>query len=366
MAETRDLIVRSNNAAHTKSFIRIGDESPLSVSETGSSLQFLQNLSSSLCTFDTAGTTSAFRIRHDTVNGYLIFEGRSGSNGPYQLMRLNDDTNTVTFGGTVAFEDISFDQITGSHLYVGTSSRLLGTTSISFLSMTSSSGTASICYDASTEGIQFPDGLVIIGSGSAPGVLKFQNQALRIYTHSDVMGNLYVQGLFTAEEGIFAYGNIQAQDTLTGLRLNIFNTASFGGAITSSGAKILGTTSIVYLSLSSSLGVQSVWYDGTYVRIPKLQPIVDTWKVQYKLTGSYNANTYYTIYTDSSQKQIKDYNYLNVYLNGQLLQQSGSNILNWDYATGSNLLPPQIKFHYSLPYNSQDQWWITYVYNGNK
>jgi hypothetical protein len=43
---------------------------------------------------------------------------------------------------------------------------------------------------------------------------------------------------------------------------------------------------------------------------------VDTWKVQYKLTGSYNANTYYTIYTDSSQKQIKDYNYLNVYLNG--------------------------------------------------
>ena len=252
MAETRDLIVRSNNTGNTKSFIRIGDETPLSVSETGSSLQFLQNLSSSLCTFDTAGTTSAFRIRHDTVNGYLIFEGRSGSNGPYQLMRLNDDTNTVTFGGTVAFEDISFDQITGSYLYIG------------------------------------------------------------------------------------------------------------------SGSKLLGTTSIVYLSLSSSLGVQSVWYDGTYVRIPKLQPIVDTWKVQYKLTGSYNANTYYTIYTDSSQKQIKDYNYLNVYLNGQLLQQSGSNILNWDYATGSNLLPPQIKFHYSLPYNSQDQWWITYVYNGNK
>jgi hypothetical protein len=38
MAETRDLIVRSSNTAHTKSFIRIGDESPLSVSETGSSL----------------------------------------------------------------------------------------------------------------------------------------------------------------------------------------------------------------------------------------------------------------------------------------------------------------------------------------
>ena len=253
MAETRDLIVRSSNkTTHTKSFIRIGDESPLSVSETGSSIQFLGDLSDIAKTFDTQGKASAFRIRHDTVNGYLIFEGRSGSNGPYQLMRLNDDTNTVTFGGTVAFEDISFDQITGSHLYVGTSSRLLGTTSISFLSMTSSLGTASI------------------------------------------------------------------------------------------------------------------WYDGIYVRIPKLQPIVDTWKIQYKLTGSYNANTYYTIYTDSSQKQIKDYNYLNVYLNGQLLQQSGSNILNWDYATGSNLLPPQIKFHYSLPYNSQYQLWITYVYNGNK
>jgi hypothetical protein len=39
--------------------------------------------------------------------------------------------------------------------------------------MTSSSGTASIWYDGSTEGIQFPDGLVIIGSGSTPGGLKF-------------------------------------------------------------------------------------------------------------------------------------------------------------------------------------------------
>jgi len=38
MAETRDLIVRSNNDNNTKSFIRIGDETPLSVSETGSSL----------------------------------------------------------------------------------------------------------------------------------------------------------------------------------------------------------------------------------------------------------------------------------------------------------------------------------------
>ena len=254
MAQIRDLIIRSgvNPDTGNKTFIRIGDEKPASLDNTASSIQFLGDLRDNNKSFDNIGTASAFRIRHDTVDGALIFQGRSGSYGPYELIRLNDDTNTVTFGGVVNFEDINFDQITGSYLYIG------------------------------------------------------------------------------------------------------------------SGSKLLGTTSIVYLSLSSSLGVQSVWYDGTYVRIPKLEPIVDNWKVQYKLTGSYNANTYYTIYTDSSQKQIKDYNYLNVYLNGQLLQQSGSNILNWDYATGSNLLPPQIKFHYSLPYNSQDQWWITYVYNGNK
>jgi len=66
-------------------------------------------LSTSDKSFDTANGTSAFRIRHDTVGGYLVFEGRSGSNGPYQLMTLNDDTNTVTFGGVVSFEDIIFD-----------------------------------------------------------------------------------------------------------------------------------------------------------------------------------------------------------------------------------------------------------------
>lgn len=253
MAETRDLIVRSNNTGNTKSFIRIGDETPLSVSETGSSLQFLQNLSSSLCTFDTAGTTSAFRIRHDTVNGYLIFEGRSGSNGPYQLMRLNDDTNTVTFGGTVAFEDISFDQITGSHLYVGTSSRLLGTTSISFLSMTSSLGTASI------------------------------------------------------------------------------------------------------------------WYDGTQMHIDGFSAKGISWKTQYKITASYYSNSYYNVYTSSADQVIQDYNYLSVFLNGSLLYASGSiAAADWDYQTGSSLVTPSIKFKYNLPYTQQDEWWLGYVYSGGE
>ena len=102
------------------------------VSLTGSSIEFLQDLHDTNSTFDSAISTgySAFRIRHDTINGLLIFEGTSGSQGPYQLLTLNDDTNTVTFGGTVNFEDINFDEITGSHLYIGTSSQLFGTTSV--------------------------------------------------------------------------------------------------------------------------------------------------------------------------------------------------------------------------------------------
>lgn len=251
MAETRDLIVRGSTG-DTKSYIRIGDETPMSVNETSSTIQFLQNLQDSTKNFDTAGTTSAFRIRHDTVNGALIFQGRSGSYGPFRLMTLNDDTNTVTFGGTVAFEDISFDQITGSHIYVGTSSRLLGTTSISFLSMTSSLGTASI------------------------------------------------------------------------------------------------------------------WYDGTQMHIDGFTSGGNSWKTQYKITASYNSNSYYNVYTSSVTQVIQDYNYLSVFLNGSLLYASGSIAADWDYQTGSSLTTPSIKFKYNLPYTQQDEWWLGYVYSGGE
>ena len=129
MAQTKDLIVRGSTG-DTKSYIRIGDKTPNTVDVTGSTLEFLQDLSDITKTFDNQGNYSAFRIRHDTVNGALVFQGRSGSSTVHRLMTLNDDTSTVTFGGTVNFQDISFDQITGSHLYIGTSSQFAGTTSV--------------------------------------------------------------------------------------------------------------------------------------------------------------------------------------------------------------------------------------------
>ena len=164
-------------------------------------------------------------------------------------MRLNDDTNTVTFGGTVAFEDISFDQITGSHLYVATSSRLLGTTSISFLSMTSSSGTASI------------------------------------------------------------------------------------------------------------------WYDGTQMHIDGFTAGGNSWKTQYKLTESISLNTTYSIYTTSVQQEIQHYDYLSVYLNDTILLQSKSGISDWDYRKdGTNL--DKIIFRYNIPIVDPDDFYLTYQYNG--
>lgn len=132
------------------------------------------------------------------------------------------------------------------------------------LYLKSGTSTSSITYDASTEGVQFPDGLVIIGSGSTPGGLKFQDTTLYIYTHSSVTGDLHVQGSLYADGGIYtlgisaqgsiyAFGEIETPDKLKGGWLNITNTASFGGDITSSGAKIGSGTGYV----SSSAGVYS-------------------------------------------------------------------------------------------------------------
>lgn len=250
MAQTRDLIVRGSTG-DTKSYIRIGDETPMSVNETSSTIQFLQNLQDSTKNFDTAGTTSAFRIRHDTVNGALIFQGRSGSYGPFRLMTLNDDSNTVTFGGVVNFQDITFDQITGSNLYIRTGSR----------------------FD----------------------------------------------------------GNI----TVTGSKV-----ISFSGS--------MGTASIRYNSLTNKIQIAGVGGNS--------------WKTQYMITGSYLSSSIYSIYTTSTSQIIQHYPYLSVYCNGSLLIQSASNKTHWDYKDGGD--SSSIQFRYNLPYSSQDQFYLSYVYNG--
>lgn len=253
MAQTRDLIVRGSTG-DTKSFIRIGDMSPQTPSVTGSTIQFLQNLSSSTCTFDTAGTTSAFRIRHDTVGGYLVFQGRSGSSQKVNtLMTLNDDTQTVTFGGTVAFDDIRFDEITGSYLFIGTSSR-------------------------------------------------------------------------------------------------------FNGNVT-----ITGSQRIIF---TSSLGTASIWYNPVKNKLEMNGGGGNSWKTQWKTTASITKDILYPVYTTSANQLMQNYNYLSVYLNGSLLYASGSTITDWDYKTGSSLTDPKISFNYNLPYSTQDQWWLGYVYSG--
>lgn len=181
MAQTKDLIVTSTSSDGTKTFIRIGDETPNTAGATGSSIQFLQDLSDKNKCFDKAGNYSAFRIRHDTIDGALIIQGKT--NSVVRSLIQFQDQGTVKFTAPVTFDSIGFDdvfagQITSSYLYIGTKSTLRGTTSVQKLQFTSSTGTTSIWYDGSTEGVQFPDGLVVIGqnySGTNYDVIRIEN-----------------------------------------------------------------------------------------------------------------------------------------------------------------------------------------------
>lgn len=226
---------------------------PSDVDYTGSSIQFLGDLSTITKTFDNQGNASAFRIRHDTINGALLLQGRT--NSVVKSLIQFQDQGTITFTAPVTFDsmqfiDITAGQITASYLYAGTRSNLMGTTSVQFLSFTNSVGTASI------------------------------------------------------------------------------------------------------------------WYDGAQLHIDGFSSKGTSWKTQYKITASYNSNSYYTVYTSSATQVIQDYNYLSVFLNGALLYASGSIAADWDYQTGSSLTTPSIKFKYNLPYTQQDEWWLGYVYSG--
>lgn len=279
MAQTKDLIVRSNSVGHTKSFIRIGDQSPQSTSQTGSSIQFLQDLSSNAKTFDNAGNSSAFRIRHDTVNGALIFQGRSGSSTVNRLMTLNDQTNTVNFGGTVNFQDISFDQITGSHLYIGTSSQFAGTTSV-------------------------------IGGG----------QSTQMYM--DANGNFILQ-------------NDGDSMILDDVKLS-FSGSGYGSTA-------------------------SIWFDGEVLQIQGFKS-GNSWRSQTMLTSVISAGASVTVFTTSVEQQIQHFDYLSVFLNGDMLLQSKSGITHWDYQQGDSLT--EIKFRYNIPVVSTQGFYLTYTYNG--
>lgn len=290
MAITKNLIVTSGSvgSGDNKAFIRIGDLGPSSPNLTSSAIQFLQLIGQNgQYNFDNAGTTSAFRIRHDTLNGALIFQGRTGSSGIIHSLLQFQDQGTVKFTAPVTFESIGFEdilagQITSSYLHIYSQSQLEGTTSI------------------------------INGANST-----------QLYT--DANGNLVFQ--------------------------NDGNTVIFDG---------------VTMSFSSSgfTSTASIWYDGTQLHIDGFQASGggNSWKTQYMITASYLSSSTYTIYTESATQIIQHYPYLSVYCNGSLMIQSGSGKSHWDYKPGSD--SSSIQFRYNLPYSVQDQFYLSYVYNG--
>lgn len=250
MAQTKDLIVTSTNIGGTKSYIRIGDlTGPADVSTTGSTIQFLGDLSSIDKTFDNQGNASAFRIRHDTVNGALIFQGKTNS-VQHSLLQFQDQ-GTVKFTAPVTFDAIDFndifaEQITSSYLYIGSGSR-------------------------------------------------------------------------------------------------------FDGNIT-----ITGSSKIIF---TGSYGTASLYYDRGKLRGDGL---ASGWKTVYKVTTPIAYDTDVTVYTTSVNQTIQNINNLSVYLNGDLLLQSGSSCTEWDYKAGSAV--NKIKFNYPIP---ADDIYLTYVYNAS-
>lgn len=211
-------------------------------------------------------------------------------------MTLNDDTNTVTFGGVVSFEDIIFDQITGSHLYIQSSSNVLGTSSIQYLYVST--------------------GSTLLGTTS----IVSGNQSTDVFM--DSFGNLIFQntGSYVVFDGI---------------------TMSF--------------------SKSGFTSTASMWYDGSQMHIEGFK-IGNSWKSQYIITESLLYTNTYSIYTTSIQQQVQHYDCLSVFINGDILLQSQSNLTTWDYKPGNT--SQSIIFKYNIPYVPGDDFYITYVYNG--
>ena len=189
MAQIRDLIIRSGLHPDTgdKTFIRIGDEKPATADNTASSIQFLGDLRDNNKSFDNIGTASAFRIRHDTVNGALYIQSSTNSN-KHTLIQFQDEgyVNIIAptnFLATTTFDDITFDSITGSYLYIGTNSQLYGTTSIANINNSSQ-----LYMDLSNNLIFENDGnslvldriSLIFTSSAGTASLYYQNGALQI------------------------------------------------------------------------------------------------------------------------------------------------------------------------------------------
>lgn len=373
MAQITNLIVTTNAAGGTKSYIRIGDTSPSSsLSLTGSSIQFLQDLSNTNSTFDSAITSgySAFRIRHDTINGLLVFQGTSGSHGPYQLLTLNDDTNTVTFGGAVSFDDIYLDQITASSVCIGTHSILKNTVlidgSLSIGSTFTADGVNALSYGNSNDAVgnyslAGGDSNVAIGIAShAQGYLNIAesdySMAFGMGCKADVMGQIVI-GSYNSYgvNSIFTIGS----GTGDAARKNSFVVDLNGLNIFQQSVKV-NKDKIIYFSGSS--GTASIWYDDTTNKIKMDGGGGNSWRTQIKLTESVIANIPIDIYTSSETQLIQNSNYLSVFLNGEMLYSSQSSV-QWDYKILLGT-PAKISFSYNLPYSSQDEWWLGFVYNG--
>lgn len=249
-------------------------------------------------------------------------------------MILQDQQNTVEFPGVVQFDTIQFQQITGSYLYIGTSSQLMGTTSVQLL-QGSSQG----------QGLIIQDGIIRLCTGSTSasiyidqlGGLNFDTNTQQAF---QLIDGILILGDSTTASLVYSGGNFIQTDR--GIMFGQDQTLSF----------------------TTSLGTASIWYDGTQMHIDGFTSGGNSWKTEYKLTGSLVADTPYTIFTESDSQTIQHYPYLAVFLNGDMLIQSSSTTQyqHWDYKDGGN--SSSIQFRYNIPYSAQDQFYLAYVYNG--
>lgn len=121
------------------------------------------------------------------------------------------------------------------------------------------------------------------------------------------------------------------------------------------------TGSIAYVKQTNKY---YMWSSSAWIILPTFDPQFrgTSWKYTYKLTSAIVAETQYTIQSGSI-RQIPNFDFLSVYINGDILacSKSDGTITNWDYTSGSsnNL----IKFKYNIP---ADEIYITYQYPGGE
>lgn len=347
MAQTKNLVVTSLQERGDKVFIRIGDSQPDSTSTNSSAIEFLQDCS---VTFTSSNTQSAFRIRHDSQQRDLIFQCNNSNNQTIPLLTLSDD-GYITFNGTTTFQDIQFDEITGSALYIGSGSKFSG--SVIFFN---SYGSVTMSVDSSNRLLFNNSNGISVSSVSLPISSSFNGQYLSIQ-NGTIIKSGQTQESFASAEGtrnqqfqIGVGGDSQAP-TLT------FNHLSTLGTI------YYVPNQFVFNDTVSTPALSDVQYiNGTTVSSFGGGG-GSSWKSVQRISQELTSGTEYTVYTNSISQTITNFEDLSVFINDSLLLGKSTAISSgYDYQSGSSV--NKIKFAYTIPYSDHDNIFLTYVYNG--